>query len=47
MELAYPLKAMNAVYLVRYLRAEKALFTREELQPVIQRLDERCRTVEF
>jgi hypothetical protein len=28
-------------------RGEKQLFTPEELEPVIKRLDERCRTVEF
>jgi hypothetical protein len=43
----YPVKAMNVTYLVNYLKGEKRLFTPEQLEPVIQRLDERCRTVEF
>ena len=43
----YPIKAMNATYLVGYIKGTKPLFTPEQLQPVIQRLDERCRTVEF
>jgi len=43
----YPVKAMNATYLLNYLKGEKRRFTPEQLEPVIQRLDERCRTVEF
>jgi hypothetical protein len=43
----FHVKAMNATYLVNYLKGEKRLFTPEQLGPVIQRLDERCRTVEF
>jgi hypothetical protein len=43
----YPVKAMPAAYLVGYLKSEKPRFSQEELQPVIQRLDERCRTLEF
>jgi hypothetical protein len=43
----YPIKAMNATYLVGYLKGAKRIFTPEQLEPVIQRLDERCRTLEF
>ncbi len=43
----YPVKVMNATYLVGYLKGVKHSFTLEQLAPVIQRLDERCRTVEF
>ena len=43
----YPVKLMNATYLVEYLKGAKRLFAQDELEPVIQRLDERCRTVEF
>ena len=43
----YPVKAMNATYLMRHLKGAKPLFTLEQLEPVIKRLDERCRTLEF
>ena len=43
----YPVKLMNATYLVDYLKGHKPLYTPGELEPVIHRLDERCRTVEF
>jgi MFS family permease len=43
----YPIKVMNATYLVSYLKGMKPLFTRAQLDPVIARLDERCRTLEF
>jgi hypothetical protein len=43
----YPIKVMNATYLVGYLKGTKPLFTLEELGPVMQRLDERCRVLEF
>jgi len=43
----YPVKAMNADYLIGYLQGMKPLFTLEQLDPVIQRLDERSRTIEF
>ena len=34
-------------YMNRLSKQAKPLFTLEQLEPVIQRLDERCRTVEF
>ena len=43
----YPVKAMNADYLIGYLQGMKPLFTLQQLDPVIQRLDERCRTIDF
>jgi hypothetical protein len=43
----YPVKVMNAVYLVGYLTGANRMFTTEELQPIIRRLDERCRNLEF
>ena len=43
----FPVKVMNATYLIGFLKQAKPLFTLEQLEPVIQRLDERCRTVEF
>lgn len=43
----YPVKVMNATYLVNYLRGAKPRFTLDALAPVIQRLDERCRMLEF
>ena len=44
---SFPVKVMNATYLVGYLKGTKPLFTLGQLEPVIQRLDERCRTLEF
>jgi len=43
----YPVKAMNAKYLVGYLTRSDRRFTAEQLRPVIRRLDERCRDLEF
>jgi hypothetical protein len=43
----YPVKVMNEKYLVGYLKGAKRLFTLDQLEPVIERLDERCRTIEF
>jgi len=43
----YPVKVMNAKYLVGYVKDAKALYTREELKTVIQRLDDACRSLEF
>jgi hypothetical protein len=43
----YPVKAMNATYLVRYLKGERRVFSPEQLETTIRRLDERCRVVEF
>jgi len=43
----YPVKAMNAEYLLGYIISSKARFTPQQLQPVLRRFEERCRTVEF
>jgi len=43
----YPVKAMNADYLVKYLRSSKSRFSRDELRAVICRFEERCRSLEF
>ena len=43
----YPVKVMNATYLVGYLKGMKRLFSPEQLETTIRRLDERCRVVEF
>ena len=43
----YPVKVMPPKYLIGYLTGTKPLFTSEQLEPVIKRLDERCRTLEF
>ena len=43
----YPVKAMNAKYLVGYLKGAKRVFSAEQLETTILRLDERCRVVEF
>ena len=43
----YPVKVMNAKYLAEHLKRAKRIFTTEQLEPVIRRLDERCRVVEF
>jgi len=43
----YPIKVMNATYLVGYLKGMKPLYSRDDLSPIIARLDERCRTLEF
>jgi hypothetical protein len=43
----YAVKAMNATYLVGYLKGAKRLFTPEQLKVVMRRLDERCRVLEF
>jgi len=43
----YPIKVMNASYLVGYLKGVKPLFTRAQLDPVVASLDGRCRTLEF
>jgi hypothetical protein len=43
----YPIKAMNAKYLVGYLEGARRVFSLEQLETTIRRLDERCRVVEF
>ena len=47
----YPVKAMNAKYLVGYLKGylkgAKRVLSPEELETTMRRLDERCRVVEF
>jgi hypothetical protein len=43
----YPVKAMNAKYLVGYLKGIDKVFSPEQLETTIRRLDERCRVVEF
>jgi hypothetical protein len=40
-------KAMNAKYLVGYLKSAPRLYKPEQLATVIQRLDDGCRTLEF
>jgi hypothetical protein len=44
---AYPVHAMNAEYLKKYIAKSKPRFTEDELQGVVRRLDERCRDLEF
>jgi membrane protein implicated in regulation of membrane protease activity len=43
----YPVKVMNAKYLITFLSKAPHQFTSEQLKPLLLRLDERCRTVEF
>jgi hypothetical protein len=43
----YPVKAMNATYLVGYLKGARGMFSPEQLETTIRRLDEQCRVVEF
>jgi hypothetical protein len=43
----YRVKAMNAAYLVGYLKGAGRVFSPEQLETTIRRLDERCRVVEF
>jgi hypothetical protein len=43
----YPVKAMNAKYLVKYLKESRQVFSPEQLETTMRRLDERCRVVEF
>jgi hypothetical protein len=43
----YPVKAMNAEYLLRYITSSKTRFTQEQLRPLLRRFEERCRDVEF
>jgi hypothetical protein len=43
----YPVKAMNAEYLLGYITSSKPRFTLEQLRPVLRRFEERCRDVEF
>lgn len=43
----YEVKVMNAKYLVGYLRDAKRVYTPEQLETTLRRLDERCRVVEF
>lgn len=43
----YAVKVMNAKYLVGYLAGAKRVLTAEQLEPLLRRLDERCRTLEF
>jgi len=46
-EKEFDVKVMNAKYLVAYLRNAPKLFKPEELAMVIQRVDDRCRSLEF
>jgi hypothetical protein len=43
----YPVKAMPATYLVGYLKGPSRVFSPEQLETTIRRLDERCRVLEF
>jgi hypothetical protein len=43
----YPVKVMNAKYLVGFLKDAKRVYTHEELKTVVQRLDDACRSLEF
>jgi hypothetical protein len=43
----YPVKAMNAKYLVNFLTGAKPLYDVKELRGVVKRLDEMCRDLEF
>jgi hypothetical protein len=43
----YPVKVMNATYLVGYLKGARPVFSPEQLETTIRRLDERCRVLEF
>ena len=43
----YPVKVMNAKFLVTYLKEAKRIYAPEELKTVIQRLDDTCRSLEF
>lgn len=43
----YLVKAMNASYLVQFLKSAKPQFRVDDLRGVIKRLDEQCRDVEF
>ena len=43
----YPVKAMNNTYLSGFLAGQKRRYSDEELEPLLRRLDERCRTLEF
>lgn len=42
-----PVKVVNADELGTYVAAMNPLFTKEQLEPVIRKLDERCRDLEF
>jgi hypothetical protein len=43
----YPVMAMNAKYLNSYLAGRSGPFSREQLKPVLRRLEEYCRDLEF
>lgn len=43
----YPVKAMNNTYLSGFLAGQKRRYRDDELEPLLRRLDERCRTLEF
>ncbi len=43
----YPVKAMSDKYLINYLTTAKKRYSSEQLHPIIKRLEERCRDVEF
>jgi len=43
----YPVKAMNNTYLSGFLAGQKRRYSDEDLEPLLRRLDERCRTLEF
>jgi len=43
----YTVKAMNATYLIGYIKGAKQVFTPEQLAPIKRRLEEECRVLEF
>lgn len=43
----HPVKAMNSVYLPKFIEGCQRRYSDVELRPLIRRLDERCRTLEF
>jgi len=43
----YPVKSMNATYLIGFVKGARQLYTPEQLAPVKQRLEEKCRVLEF
>ena len=38
---------MNAVYLVEHLKSAKRVYSKDDLETVVQRLDDACRSLEF
>ena len=43
----YPVRAMNAEYLIRYIAESKPRYEGHQLQGILHRLDERCRDLDF